>query len=127
MTLLSKRYCSHCGTPNSREVQTCGKCKKPLNSALKAVLQDDDFEEALPIKRKRPTSKARIVYEDDGESFDGDIVQPSLSDVIVEKPKKFTVGALRDGAPIPTVGGGEQLPSDVEVSSRAYFHQEKLD
>ena len=125
MSLINKRYCSHCGTPNPRENEICSKCGKPLNSALK-VSSEKLEQEVIIVKKKRPTVKTKIVYEDD-EEFDGEIVQPSFLDVSIERPKKFTIGSLKDGASIPVFGAAESVPSDVEVSSKAYFHQEKLD
>lgn len=122
MTLLNKRYCSHCGTPNPREVQTCAKCSKPLNSALKAALEDD-----VVIVKKRPTSKARVVYEDDEDSFSGDIIQPSSNDVVIERAPRITVASLKNGASLPSFGQGDSLPADIEVSSKSYFHKENLD
>jgi hypothetical protein len=125
MSLINKRYCSHCGTPNPRENEICSKCEKPLNSALKASSEKLE-QEVIVIKKKRPTVKTKIVYEDE-EEFDGQIVKPSFADVSIERPKKFTIGSLKDGVSIPFIGAVESLPSDVEVSSKAYFHQEKLD
>lgn len=119
MSLLNKRYCSHCGTPNPREVQVCAKCKKPLNSALKTLIDD---EEETVIVKKRPVKATRIVYEDD---FSGDIVQPSLNDIVIEKPQKITVASLKNGAPLPSFAANE-LPPDIEVSSKSYFHKEDL-
>lgn len=124
MSTLNKRYCSHCGTPNPRNAQNCEKCKKPLNSALKTILQDDE-EEAVVVK-KRPALKTRIVREDE-ESFAGDIAQPSLKDVIIEKPQKLTVASLKNGIAIPSFGQSDSLPADIEVTSRSYFHKENLD
>jgi predicted RNA-binding protein len=125
MSLINKRYCSHCGTPNPRENKICSKCQKPLNSALK-ISSEALEEEVIVVKKKRPTVKTKIVYEDD-EEFDGEIVKPSFADVLIEKPKKFTIGSLKDGVAIPIISASESLPSDVEVSSKSYFHQEKLD
>ena len=124
MTILSKRYCSHCGTPNPRDTQTCAKCKKPLNSALKATLEENDEE--VVIVKKRPTKATRIVYEDDGESFAGEIIQPNMSDIVIERPQKITVASLKNGAPLPSFGANE-LPPDIEISSKSYFHKEDLD
>jgi hypothetical protein len=125
MNLINKRYCSHCGTPNQRENKVCSKCEKPLSSALKTFSNEVE-EEVLIVKKKRPVTKTKIVYEDD-EEFNGEIIHPSSSDIVIENQKKFTIGSLRDGAKIPNISFNEQLPSDIEVSSKAYFHQEKLD
>lgn len=120
MTLSNKRYCSHCGTPNPPTNQTCSKCGKPINSALR------ELNEETVIVKKRPSSKARIIYEDDdGESFEGDIVTPSSSDVLIQTPPKLTIGGLRAGAQVPSFAS-EALPPGIEVTSRAYFHQEKF-
>lgn len=109
---MSKRYCSHCGTPNLPTNQTCSKCGKPIGSALHQP------EGETVIVRKRPLSKARIIYEDDEEYFDGDIVTPSSSDVVIQTPQKLTIGSLRAGAQIPTFGN-ESLPPGIEVTSRS--------
>lgn len=122
MTLLNKRYCSHCGTPNPREVQVCSKCKKPLNSALKTLIDD---EGETVIVKKRPAKATRIVYEDE-DDFSGEIVIPSSNDVIIERPQKITVASLKNGAPLPSFAANE-LPPDIEVSSKSYFHKENLD
>ena len=109
---MTKRYCSHCGTPNPPTNQTCSKCGKPIGSAL------NQYEGETVIVRKRPVKAARIVYEDDEEYFDGDIVTPSSSDVVIQTPPKLTIGSLRAGAQVPTFGN-ESLPPGIEVTSRS--------
>jgi hypothetical protein len=129
---MNKRYCSHCGTPNPVHSKTCAKCGKPLSSGLK-IPSYSDAEEEVVIVKKRPTQARKIRYVDedgndlDDDSFAGEIVTPKMSDVIIEKPQKLTVAALKNGAQVNVGGGFEQLPPDIEVKSRTYFHQENLD
>ncbi len=128
MTLLNKKYCSHCGTPNPREQVKCVKCGKPISSALRvAEIEDDNEEEVVVVRKKKSAKAVRYVNEDGEDEFTGDIVIPSSSDITVQAPTKLTVGSLKDGAQVPNFGGGESLPTDIEVSSRSYFHQENLD
>jgi ribosomal protein L40E len=127
MTLLNKKYCSHCGTPNPRENHTCAKCGKPISSALRSTAQDDSDEEVVIVKKKKPAKAVRYVYEGDDEEFVGELATPSSSDISIQVPPKLTVGSLKNGAQIPNFGQPEALPSDIEVTSRSYFHQEKLD
>lgn len=127
MSILNKRYCSHCGTPNTPSNQTCSKCSKPISSALRARVEDNDEQEVVIVKKKRPVSKARIVYQDDDDGFDGEIAVPSSNDIVIERPQKLTVGGLKNGAQVPTFGQIDTLSNDIEVGSRSYFHDQKLD
>ena len=127
MTLLNKKYCSHCGTPNPRENHTCAKCGKPISSALRSTAQDDSDEEVVIVKKKKPAKAVRQVYEGDEDDFSGELATPSSSDISIQVPQKLTVGSLKNMAQIPNFGQQEALPADIEVTSRSYFHQEKLD
>ena len=126
MSILNKKYCSHCGTPNPRENHTCAKCGKPISSALKTSIEDSD-EEVVVVKKKKSTKAVRYAYEDDEDDFSGELATPSSSDISIQVPPKLTVGSLKNGAQIPNFGQPEALPSDIEVTSRSYFHNEKLD
>ncbi len=126
MTLVNKKYCSHCGTPNPPVNKICVKCGKPISSALRIEEEDAD-EEVVIVKKKRSAKAVRYVYEDGEEEFSGEIVIPSSSDVSIQTAPKLTVGSLKNGAQVPNFAQGEALPSDIEVSSRSYFHNEKLD
>jgi hypothetical protein len=116
---MSKRYCTHCGTPNIPTNETCSKCGKPLSSGL-----HQHASEKKPAKASRFDRRAQV--EDDDDDWSGDITMPDSRDVIIQKPQKLTIGGLRDGAQIPSFAG-EQLPSDIQVTSRAYFHDQKFD
>lgn len=119
MSLLNKRYCSHCGTPNSPANHTCSKCGKPIASALR----DHDEEEV--VVKKRPSRAARVIFEDDENEFADGIAMPDASDVVIQARPKLTIGSLHAGAQVPDFA--DSRPSDIEVTSKAYFHQEKLD
>lgn len=137
MNLLNKRYCSHCGTVNPRENKTCAKCGKAISSGIKVTNEendDEDTEEIVVLKKKTPVKKRKIKYiDEDGNEINNDEVYagviPTLSmkDIVIEKPKKLTIGEIKNGASVPAFGGLEPLGDGVEVSSRSYFHQEKLD
>ena len=121
MTILNKRYCSHCGTPNLPVNHSCAKCGKPISSALKTP----EYNER-PIKQVR-ASRFRSAIEDDEEN-DGnwEIVIPSSSDVVIQKSGKLTIASLQNGAEIPRFGM-ETLPPDIEIGTKSFFQQEKLD
>jgi len=121
MTTFNKRYCSHCGTPNPALNQVCSKCGKPISSALRDTYQEPAKKTVKASRYQRPQ------YQDDGDDdWSGEIVMPSSSDVIVQKAPKLTVANLRDGAQIPSFDL-EELPTDSQVTSRAYFKQENFD
>jgi len=119
MTLLNKRYCSHCGTPNTPTNETCSKCGKPLSSGL-----TQHIPQGKPVKASR-FQRAPVNESDD--DWDGEIIMPSSNDVLVETPRKLTIGGLKNGAGVPSFGGLEQLPADIQVTSKSYFHDQKFD
>jgi ribosomal protein L37E len=110
---MSKRYCSHCGTPNLPTNESCSKCGKPISSALR------DLEKREESYHKK-TSKARFSQhsDEDDNYFSGDIVMPLESDVVIQTPPKLTIGSLRAGAAIPSFAN-ESLPPGIEVTSRS--------
>lgn len=129
---MNKRYCSHCGTPNLSSAKTCVKCSKPISSGLVTTSVDNE-EEVVIVKKKIPAKARRIKYVDedgneldDENTFNGITPTLSMKDIVIEKPKKLTIAELKNGAQVPSFST-ESLPADIEVSSRSYFHQEKLD
>jgi hypothetical protein len=120
---MSKRYCSHCGTPNDPLNETCSKCGKPLNSGL----HQQTVRETKFVKASRFQRPAQVSYNDHDDDWDGEIVIPRSSDVVIESPRKLTVAGLKNGDQIPSFRGVDQLPDDIQVSSKSYFHNEKLD
>ena len=121
MKFLNKSYCSHCGTPNITTNQICSKSDKPISSAL----HTPDYGESKRIKpskfKKRP-----VVEDDDEDDGNWEIVIPSSNDVVIQKSCKLTIASLQNGADIPNFGM-ETLPPDIEISSKSFFKQEKLD
>ena len=114
---MTKRYCSHCGTPNPASNQICLKCDKPISSALRVLEKREE-----PYHKKQSKARFSRQSSEDGEEFYGEIVMPSVNDVIVHKAQKLTIGALKNGAEIPSFDS----PTDVEVTSRAKFYQPDL-
>jgi hypothetical protein len=118
---MSKRYCTHCGTPNDPLNETCSKCGKPLSSGL-----TQHAPQSKPVKASR-FQRASVHYNDHDDDWDGEIVMPRSSDVLIDSPRKLTIGGLKDGAGVPSFGGLEQLPADIQVTSKSYFHDQKFD
>ena len=117
---MSKRYCAYCGTPNIPTNETCSKCGKPLGSGF-----HQHTKESKPAKASR--FQRAPVYNESDDDWDGEIVIPSSSDVLIDSPRKLTIGGLKDGAGVSSFGGLEQLPPDIQVTSKSYFHDQKFD
>jgi hypothetical protein len=132
---MNKRYCSHCGTANLGTAKICSKCSKPISSGLKIYQEENSGEEEIVVIKKKVQSKARRVkyVDEDGneiedhESSSFSTPKLSIDNVIIERPKKLTIAEVRNGAKVPSFDRSDSLPADIEVSSRSYFHQEKLD
>lgn len=120
------KYCSEAGCGGKTEYTTatpkfCSKCGTPFDKAFKVMAQAK-----APIAQKVNTRPVRPVEVEEYEEVE--IPIPSASDVQVTVVGKFTIGDLsKVSSPIRESSQANNLPADIQVTSRAPFIIEDLD
>lgn len=99
--MSQKKYCGHCGNPNSYingvPPKFCEACNKSFASAFK--VPEPAAEPVRPKKKimARKIEDTEEIEGEDDEEFYGEVIVPRKFEYEINIPKKITIANLAEG------------------------------